>query len=179
MRWPGAANSSTLVRGLCFVTPLPTHPHTSGHNLESTWLVAVTLDYLLELDAIPADVARRYRATVMSIGAAAIRDGYDAQHGGVYESGSALEGPTGPGSSLVKVWWIQAESMLALWKLHEYFNIDAAPAASNDDDGSGEADADSVDYLHVLARTVRFVRDHQTDGSGSGEQFWQVSQLDG
>lgn len=40
----------------------------------------------------------------MSIGAAAVRDGFDSEHGGVYESGLPVVGP----QSTVKVWWIQA-----------------------------------------------------------------------
>lgn len=78
-----------------------------GHNLESTWLLDDTLDYLLSIKAISAAKADGYRATVMSIGAAAVRDGFDPEHGGIYESGS----PTGGPSSKVKVWWVQVRAV--------------------------------------------------------------------
>lgn len=124
--------------------------------------MADTLDYLESISAIDPDLAKRYRATVMSIGAAAVRDGYDNKHGGIYESGSPTAGP----ESKAKVWWIQAESMLSLWKLHQYYQ--------------GQTDNTRVpaagpSYLQALARTARFVKEHLTDTAGGGEQYWQVS----
>lgn len=80
----------------------------AGHNLESTWLVADTLDYLLSIRAISPAVAKQYRRTVMSIGAAAVRDGFDTQHGGIFESGLPSVGP----QSKVKVWWVQVRGFL-------------------------------------------------------------------
>jgi hypothetical protein len=98
----------------------------AGHNLESTWLVADTLNYLQSISAISPQLARQYRATVMSIGAAAARAGFDRVHGGIYEYGSPATGP----ESTVKVWWIQAESMLALWKLHQYYSSPSGTGVS-------------------------------------------------
>jgi len=108
----------------------------------------------------------------MSIGAAAVRDGYDVQHGGVFESGLPTTGP----QSKIKVWWVQAEAMLALWKLHQYYN-QPEPASSGSTAqaaGHGGPTGSAPNYLDVLAHTVSFVREHQTDAAGGGEQFWQV-----
>jgi hypothetical protein len=68
-------------------------PSPAGHNLESTWLVAETVDYLRSIHAISPALAKQYRQTVMSIGAAAVRDGFDTQHGGIFESGQPSLGP--------------------------------------------------------------------------------------
>lgn len=149
----------------------------AGHNLESTWLVADTLDYLDSIAAISPEVSQEYRATAMSIGAAAVRDGYDMQHGGVYESGSPTTGP----QSKIKVWWVQAEAMLALWKLHQYYDQpeQGGAGSTSQGDGLGGSSGSAPSYLEVLAHTVSFVREHQTDAAGGGEQFWQVRCLHG
>jgi hypothetical protein len=121
----------------------------AGHNLESTWLVADTLDYLLAKRAIDPAAAARYRTTAMDIGAAAVQQGYDAVHGGVFESGLPGQAP----SSTLKVWWVQMESVMALYKLYEHSR-----------DSS---------YLRKLAQSTRFVREHGLDSS-YGEMYWQV-----
>lgn len=121
--------------------------------------MADTLDYLLSIDAITGSTACAYRAAAMAAGAAAVRDGYDRTHGGIYESNG----------SKAKVWWVQAEAMLGAWKLHQYYGDNAgASAGGNSSDASGPPS-----YLKVLADTARFLKQHQTDGA-SGEQFWQV-----
>lgn len=94
--------------------------------MELTWLVADTLDYLMSISAIDQQLAQQYRGTVMSIGAAAVRDGFDSQHGCIYETGLPVTGPV----STVKVWWVQAESVLALWKLHEHSQSSDGSAAA-------------------------------------------------
>ncbi len=55
--------------------------------------MADTVDYLTSIKAIRPALAKQYRQTVMSIGAAAVRDGFDKQHGGIYESGLPSVGP--------------------------------------------------------------------------------------
>jgi len=129
--------------------------------------VADTLDYLQSIGALDSSTASTYRNNIMNIGAAAVRDGFDKQHGGVFESGS----PAGP-SSRVKVWWEQAESMLALWKLHSFFGSSAAANAT----GSAKSNQ-PTNYLKLLADTARFVWQYQTDNAVAGEQFWQVRGL--
>jgi hypothetical protein len=126
--------------------------YAAGHNLESTWLVADTLDYLLAIHAINPATATRYRATAMDIGAAAVQQGYDAVHGGVFESGLPGQAP----NSTLKVWWVQMESVMALYKLYQH---------------SGD-----VGYLQKLAQSTGFVRQHVLD-STYGEMYWQVRGL--
>jgi mannose/cellobiose epimerase-like protein (N-acyl-D-glucosamine 2-epimerase family) len=111
--------------------------------------VADTLDYLLAIHAIEPATAARYRATAMDIGAAAVQQGYDAVHGGVYESGLPGQVP----NSTLKVWWVQMESMMALYKLYQHSGDEA--------------------YLQKLAQSTCFVRQHVLDGT-YGEMFWQV-----
>lgn len=123
--------------------------HSAGHNLEVTWLVADSLEYLESIQAINPALANQYLRTAMSIGAAAVRHGFDNIHGGLFEYGQPETGP----QSLVKVWWIQAESTLALWKLYEYYN--------------------DMQYLRQLAATTHFTAKYVNDGQ-FGEQFWQV-----
>lgn len=127
---------------------------TSGHNLESTWLVADTLDYLLSIKAIAPALATGYRATAMSVGAAAVKASYDSQHGGVFEH--SQPGTATNVTSKAKIWWVQAESMLGLWKLYKYYDNDKQ-------------------YLEKLADIVKFVRNHVTDAM-YGEQYWQVEE---
>jgi mannose/cellobiose epimerase-like protein (N-acyl-D-glucosamine 2-epimerase family) len=85
----------------------------------------------------------------MDIGAAAVQQGYDEVHGGVFEAGLPGQAP----SSTLKVWWVQMESVMALYKLYEYSR-----------DSS---------YLQKLAQSTRFVREHVLD-STYGEMYWQV-----
>jgi mannose/cellobiose epimerase-like protein (N-acyl-D-glucosamine 2-epimerase family) len=85
----------------------------------------------------------------MDIGAAAVQQGYDEVHGGVFEAGLPGQAP----SSTLKVWWVQMESVMALYKLFEYSR-----------DSS---------YLQKLAQSTRFVREHVLD-SAYGEMYWQV-----
>jgi hypothetical protein len=77
----------------------------------------------------------------------------------------------------VKVWWVQAESMLALWKLHQYYGLGegaAGPAAAGQGSRADAAAGGRLRYLRVLAKTAAFVREHSTDTAGGGEMFWQV-----
>lgn len=51
------------------------------------------MNYLRTIRAISPALAKQYKQTVMSIGAAAVRDGFDTQHGGIFESGQPSLGP--------------------------------------------------------------------------------------
>jgi hypothetical protein len=127
--------------------------------LESAWLVADTLDYLTSIGAIDSSTANTYRAAAMASGAAAVRDGIDKTHGGVYESNG----------SKAKIWWIQNEGMLGAWKLYQYFGGNVGSQGG----GNSSEESGQTDYLKVLADTARFLRQHQAD-SVYGEQYWQV-----
>lgn len=121
---------------------------TAGHNLETTWVMIEALDYLTSINATNNTQATQFKSTVLSIGEAAIRAGYDTRHGGVFEKGS----PTAVNST-VKVWWIQTESMLAMWKLYRHTS--------------------NTTYLQKLVQTAGFVRQHVLDND-YGEFYWQV-----
>lgn len=135
----------------------------AGHNMEVAWVISETLDYLQSISAISSSTASDYRSTVMSIGAKAAREGFDKQHGGVFESPS----------STAKIWWVQAESMLGFWKLHQYFG-NGASSANDDNTARGRGEKGGPSYLQMLTDTAKFVREHQTDNEVAGEQFWQV-----
>lgn len=119
---------------------------------------------------IDPDTLSTYADAAAAVGAAAAAVGYDAQHGGVFESGS----PEGP-ISKAKVWWVQAESVLAFWKLHQHA-LSTSSSSSNVDTagntGSNSHSYSKSSYLQMLVRTASFVRRHLTDSAG--EQFWQV-----
>lgn len=136
--------------------PCPSCLPCSGHNLEAAWLALDTLDYLHSINAINDELAASYRTAAISVGEAAVRDGYDHKHGGIFQDGSASGGPV----NTDKVWWVQAEAMQALWKLHQH----------HEEISSGSSGM----YLQMLADTVRFMKEHVTDTQGPGEQFWQV-----
>lgn len=123
-----------------------------GHNLELTWLMIETLNYLGGVPgALDSTTETQYRRFALDVGAAAVRDGYDRQYGGVFKSTW----------STAKLWWVQNEAMLRM------FVVGKAAAFSTVDG--------RTDYLQLVADTARFIRDKQTDTSGPGEQFWQVS----
>lgn len=78
---------------------------------------------------------------------------------------------------------LSTESMLALWKLHQHYDLGLAASSTSSDNSKGSANTStssslsSTKYLQLLARTAEFVRDHVTDNEGGGEQFWQVRGL--
>lgn len=134
-----------------------------------------TLDYLRSI-SIPtydldtdSDLRLNCTTTAVTIGTSAghatrqiapgysISGGYDAVHGGVFEWGTptALVGTS-------KVWWIQAEAMLAFWKLHRFYKALGSPLAQ--------------EYLKKLVETTGFVRAHLVDPA-AGEQSWLVRPL--
>eukprot|EP00775_Hariotina_reticulata_P013461 gene13461-13587_t len=91
-----------------------------GHNLEAAWMMSDVADYLQSIQAITPATRDSYYQRLMGIAQAALRDGYDQIHGGVFELGSPSKGPT----SRVKVWWVQDETLLALYKMYKYFGED-------------------------------------------------------
>jgi mannose/cellobiose epimerase-like protein (N-acyl-D-glucosamine 2-epimerase family) len=143
-------------------------------------------DYLLSLDPT-SPVVQQYNtectAAALAAGTAAVREAHDPQYGGFYESfdpraSANTEGANPMGISRVKVWWIQNEALLALYKLHKLQVIALQPQAGNAVGQAGAAGAGAgtqPNYLQLLAETARFLRQHQTDNEVAGEQFWQVS----
>ncbi|GBF93359.1 N-acyl-D-glucosamine 2-epimerase [Raphidocelis subcapitata] len=138
-----------------------------GHNLESAWIVSTVVDSLVAKRRMPAATADRYASTVMAVAARALREGFDAQNGGVFEAGVPGAAPgVGKGASTEKLWWVQCESMLAMWEVYRR---------------TGDCGA-----LDKLQATLQFVHDHMrdpedrewvwsTDASGTklGPNKWQ------
>lgn len=125
------------------------------------------LGYLLSINATTYTNATHTQCTAaaMSTGAAAVNEAHDANIGGFYELKTA-DGNV----STAKVWWIQANAMLALWKLHQYYgSVGSSSTVEGADSRNGRQD-----YLVLLVETARFVRRYQTDNEVAGEQFWQV-----
>ena len=71
----------------------------------------------------------------------ALEWGWDEQHGGFYDRGSAFH----PAYALEKVWWTQAEGLNALLLAHEHF-------------GGG-----SSRYFDAFLKQWRFIAEHQVD----------------
>lgn len=74
-----------------------------GHNLEALWLVADSCKLL----GVPPRLLSKYFRVVYDY---CSRFGFDREKGGVYESGPL----GGPADKLEKVWWVQAESLVAM-----------------------------------------------------------------
>ncbi|KAI8465540.1 MAG: Six-hairpin glycosidase-like protein [Monoraphidium minutum] len=134
-----------------------------GHNLESAWLMTVSADMLRRRGALSPTAAAAYTDRVAAVAARAAREGYDAASGGVYEAGVPGSAPgQGKGASTDKVWWVQAEALLALWQLH-------ARAARGGAGGAGAACA----YLDQLEGTLKFIAAHLVDPADGGV-LWSV-----
>jgi mannobiose 2-epimerase len=87
-----------------------------GHDVETTFLLLEAAHALgRDKDARTQHVARRLLDH-------ALEYGWDREHGGLYDEGTAF----GPATNLQKVWWTQAESLNALLLAHDEF----APPAS-------------------------------------------------
>jgi hypothetical protein len=136
----------------------------AGTNLEISWLMSEALDYLLSINSTTNATHAQCTAAAMATGASAIDDAHDPINGGFYELKTA-DGNV----STAKVWWIQANAMLALWKLHQYYGSVANSTVPPEGAGNGRQD-----YLLLLVEMTRFVRQSQTDTEVAGEQFWQV-----
>jgi hypothetical protein len=111
-----------------------------------------TLKYLSGVPgALDSTTDAQYRRFTLDVGAAAVHDGYDRQYGGVFESTS----------STAKLWWVQNEAMLGMFVVGDaaaFWTLDGR-----------------TDYLQLVVDTARFIKNKQTDTTGPGEQFWQVS----
>jgi mannobiose 2-epimerase len=112
-----------------------------GHDMETGWLL---------LEAARA-VGRGDDATLLAAAQRMIAGpaaaGYDAAAGGFFDEGIPGAGPT----KREKIWWVQAEALLALWRLFELTG-----------DGA---------LLQRLEGTLSFIEEHQRDRA-YGEWFW-------
>lgn len=120
--------------------------------------------------ALTAATFATYQRSLMRVGERAVKYGYDATYGGVFNSGylrttkvpseagskaaaAAAAVVRTPAADLTKVWWVQAESILALWRLYQYTS--------------------DVSYRDKLLTTLCFIDQHLIDHE-FGEWYWQV-----
>jgi len=84
-----------------------------GHNLEALWLVA---DACRQLGVPPRLLTNHFKAVYDYCS----EHGFDKEKGGVYDSG-----PLGkPADKLEKVWWVQAESLVAMLYMYGLYRED-------------------------------------------------------
>lgn len=79
-----------------------------GHNLEALWLVAEACGFI----GVPVGLLLNYFETVYDY---CMRFGFDHEKGGVYDSGPLNR----PADKLEKIWWVQAESLVAMAYLYK------------------------------------------------------------
>lgn len=106
-----------------------------GHDLENAWLLLEAAEAAGVPIATVAGVSRTLVAT-------AVRNGFDARDGGFFESGR----PGAAADRRAKVWWVQAEALVAALRLYRH---------------TGNAA-----YHDVFARTLDWVAHHQVDPRG-------------
>lgn len=102
------------MQGMFFLSDWTLLPTTMsyGHDVETAYLLIEASSALgRENDAAIWKMAR-------SLVDQSLKDGWDAKHGGFYDTGNALMGPVGPTE---KVWWAQAESLNSLLLMHERY----------------------------------------------------------
>ncbi len=80
-----------------------------GHDIELSWLMEEAAEAL----------GRPRSAGTLRASAALVdhtlRDGFDREHGGVYDEGPAA----GPAASRRKIWWVQAEALVGLLNAYQ------------------------------------------------------------
>lgn len=112
-----------------------------GHDLEAVWLV---LDS--GLDPEP------HRAWAEAVCRACLSRGYDRKRGGLFHRGALGR----PADDRRKVWWVQAEALVALLRMYGLTG--------------------SREYFEAFARTFRFVQRQQVCPAGG---WWSLLEEDG
>lgn len=125
-------------------TPFGVTEVSYGHDIETSWLL---YDALAALEGEPNQ--RPLYDTSYRLGRTALASGFDAEHGGLFEAGE----PGAPPSKLEKVWWIQAETLPGIARLH-------ATHPESDD-------------LSRLELTLSFIEQHLRDRE-YGEWYWST-----
>jgi cellobiose epimerase len=86
-----------------------TNTSSYGHDIELSWLIEESAEAL----------GRPRGPQVLAVSHALVehtlRDGTDREHGGVYDSGPA----DGPAKSQLKVWWVEAETLVGLLNAYQ------------------------------------------------------------
>ncbi len=80
-----------------------------GHDIETAWLI---VDAARALGRDPQTVS----SAALAMGERAIREGFDAERGGLFDEGVPGERVTNP----IKVWWAQFEALAGLWWLYRF-----------------------------------------------------------
>jgi mannobiose 2-epimerase len=124
-------------------TPLGPPEVSYGHDMETGWLL-LEAARAVGRGEDPQVVAA---AKTMILGPAAA--GYDQANGGYFEEGVPGAAPT----KREKIWWVQAEALLALWRMFELTR-----------DGA---------LLDRFEATLAFIESHQRDKE-FGEWFWGI-----
>lgn len=78
-----------------------------GHDLENIWLLADACDAIAQPIGSDLDIYRR-------IFASSLRNGFDHKRGGFYFMGPYK----GPAMHRQKIWWVQAETLVAALRMH-------------------------------------------------------------
>ena len=119
--------------------PLPDHD-SFGHDVETAYLLVEAAEALGRPDDARAwSVARQLVDHALAFG-------WDAEHGGFYDTGGVF----GPPANTAKVWWVQAEGLNALLLMHRRFG------------------RETPRYWEAFLRQWAFLRDHQTDARHGG-----------
>lgn len=92
--------------------PADSETSSYGHDIELNWLLTEAAEALGgEWQKSRPEVARAALALVDHT----LRDGFDREHGGVYDEGPAA----GPAKSRRMIWWVQAEALVGLLNAYQ------------------------------------------------------------
>jgi cellobiose epimerase len=120
-----------------------------GHDLGAVWLLLNLRPKLRAAGIITAGQSTQLFRRAVKTAECTISRGYDATNGGFWATGSAAGVP----DTSKKVWWQQAEGMLALYQLYKTTG--------------------RLQYLDKLTKTAQWVSLYQRD-SVNGEWYWGV-----
>jgi cellobiose epimerase len=124
-------------------TPIGAPVVSYGHDLETAWLM------LESAGVLGRSRDEKVVAAARAMGENAASTGFDAERGGYFEYGV----PGGPVTGRAKIWWVQCEALLGLWKLFELTG--------------------NTVQLDRLEATLSFLELQQWDGE-YGELYWGI-----
>lgn len=125
-----------------------------GHDLETAWMLLDAGEVLLACGASNAAEVQSFRRAALELAEHALRTGWDPR-GGVFDSGVPAGSPEAPRVlAFQKVWWAQAEALLALCHLLRWTGDER--------------------FLDAIERTLEFLT-HTSWDPMHGEFFWSVS----
>ncbi len=116
-----------------------------GHDIECVWLV---LDAAKTIGLSPS----LHRSWAEKLAAPSLEHGYDAVHGGFFESGPL----NAPASNSRKTWWVQTEALVGLLELYQLTG--------------------KIEYYNAFSKTLDFCANHQVAPEGG---WWATRDPDG